>query len=140
MTDLPDINVWLGLSDPNHPMHESATAYWHDEASPSLAFCRTTALGLPRLLCRQTYAGGVSFSSDEAWRIYLDWRASRGVSLLADPAGVEERLQAFVDSGIVLPRLWTDAYLAAFAISAGLRLVTFDKDFERFPGLVLLRL
>jgi len=30
------------------------------------------------------------------------------------------------------PRLWTDAYLAALSMSAGLRLVTFDRDFERF--------
>ena len=31
--------------------------------------------------------------------------------------------------------LWTDAYLAAFAKCAELRLVTFDKGFTRFPGL-----
>jgi predicted nucleic acid-binding protein len=36
--------------------------------------------------------------------------------------------------------LLTDAYLAAFAESAGLRMVTFDKDFERFDGLDCLRL
>ncbi|MFY7913869.1 MAG: PIN domain-containing protein [Rubrivivax sp.] len=29
-------------------------------------------------------------------------------------------------------RLWTDAYLAALARASGLRLVTFDRDFERF--------
>ena len=37
-------------------------------------------------------------------------------------------------------RLLTDAYLAAFAASAGLRSVTFDKDFDRFDGLDCLRL
>jgi predicted nucleic acid-binding protein len=37
-------------------------------------------------------------------------------------------------------RLLTDAYLAAFAKSAALRLVTFDKDFDRFDGLHSLRL
>ncbi len=35
-----------------------------------------------------------------------------------------------------------DAYLAAFAVSAGMRLVTFDKDFRKFvphePDLLLL--
>ena len=34
----------------------------------------------------------------------------------------------------------TDAYLAAFALSAGLRLVTFDQGFALFPGLDLLLL
>ena len=32
-------------------------------------------------------------------------------------------------------RLCTDAYLAALAISNGWRLVSFDRDFERFGGL-----
>ena len=32
----------------------------------------------------------------------------------------------------VPPRLWTDAYLAATAQAGGLRLVTLDRDFERF--------
>jgi predicted nucleic acid-binding protein len=35
---------------------------------------------------------------------------------------------------------WTDAYLAAFARSAGLRLVTFDRGFARFSGLEVLLL
>jgi predicted nucleic acid-binding protein len=35
---------------------------------------------------------------------------------------------------------WTDAYLAAFAVSSGARLVTFDSDFGRFGGLACLRL
>ncbi|WVN41054.1 hypothetical protein AOB54_05970 [beta proteobacterium MWH-UniP1] len=41
---------------------------------------------------------------------------------------------------ITPPKYLTDAYLAAFAVCSGLRLVTFDKDFERFEGLSLLRL
>ena len=38
------------------------------------------------------------------------------------------------------PRLFTDAYFAALARRAGLRRVTFDRDFERFDRLALLRL
>jgi len=34
-------------------------------------------------------------------------------------------------------KLVTDAYLAAFAIAASRRLVTFDKDFRQFRGLEL---
>jgi predicted nucleic acid-binding protein len=37
-------------------------------------------------------------------------------------------------------RLLTDAYFAALARRAGLRLVTFDGDFERFGQLPVLRL
>jgi predicted nucleic acid-binding protein len=72
--------------------------------------------------------------------MYESWRSKKGISLQPDPDGVEERLAHFVRLGIVIPRLWTDAYLAAFAISARLRLVTFDKDYKSFPGLNLLLL
>lgn len=30
------------------------------------------------------------------------------------------------------PKVWMDAYLAAFAITSGLRFVTFDRDFQKF--------
>ena len=33
------------------------------------------------------------------------------------------------------PKLWMDAYLAAFAIAADVELVTTDKAFGRFEGL-----
>ena len=32
----------------------------------------------------------------------------------------------------VSPKVWMDAYLAAFAIAAGLRLATLDKDFNNY--------
>jgi predicted nucleic acid-binding protein len=35
---------------------------------------------------------------------------------------------------------WTDAYLAAFAMASGSRLVTFDAHFHRYPGLEFLHL
>lgn len=35
---------------------------------------------------------------------------------------------------------WTDAYLAAFAAAGGHRLVAFDADFSRYPGLAFLHL
>jgi predicted nucleic acid-binding protein len=54
------------------------------------------------------------------------------VGLLAEPEGCDDALQAILGAGPLPPRGWTDAYLAALARSAGLRLVTFDRDFERF--------
>jgi uncharacterized protein len=54
--------------------------------------------------------------------------------------GVEPFLQSWSSAKQWSPRYWTDAYLAAFAISAGLRMVTFDRDFEKFEGLSLLLL
>ena len=58
-----------------------------------------------------------------------------GVSMaLAEHAGWEVFRQLLC-SGELPPRLCTDAYLAALAIANGWRLVSFDRDFERFEGL-----
>jgi predicted nucleic acid-binding protein len=37
-------------------------------------------------------------------------------------------------------RMWTDSYLAAFALASKSRLVSFDGDFNRFAGLDFLHL
>ena len=49
-----------------------------------------------------------------------------------EPASCDQHLQALVGQGSLPPRLWTDAYLSALALGSGLRLVTFDTDFQRF--------
>jgi predicted nucleic acid-binding protein len=56
------------------------------------------------------------------------------VGLLADPPGLDDTIaQLLGRRGEPQPiRLWTDMCLAATAQSAGLRMVTFDRDFERF--------
>ena len=35
----------------------------------------------------------------------------------------------------VSPKVWSDAYLASFAQSAGMDLVTFDQDFRQYQGI-----
>lgn len=48
--------------------------------------------------------------------------------------------ERFAITGRLSPNLWTDDYLAAFAVRSGLRLVSFDKGFSRFDGLAPLTL
>ena len=43
-----------------------------------------------------------------------------------------------VKHGLASPKLWMDAYLAAFAIAAKQQLVTTDKAFRQFKDLDLL--
>ena len=63
-----------------------------------------------------------------------------GVSMgAAEHAGWEVFHQLLCSSGLP-PRFCTDAYLAALAIANGWRLVSFDRDFERFEGLERLTL
>ena len=77
-------------------------------------------------------------SVKDAWQVYKQWREHAGINLAPEPAGIDSCLNKWVDDGVVIHRSWTDAYLAAFAVTASHRLVTFDKGFGRFPELELL--
>ncbi len=132
--DLPDINVWLALAVQEHPHHAAARQYWASvqAAGTSLWFCRVTMLGLVRLLCQPKVVGEGALAPAAAWSAYQRFRAAQGVGLLAEPQGCDLQLHALVVQASLPTRLWTDAYLAALSLSAGLRLVTFDRDFHRF--------
>jgi toxin-antitoxin system PIN domain toxin len=132
--DLPDINVWLALAVQEHPHHAAARAYWTDVQAEgaSLWFCRVTMLGLVRLLCQPKVVGEGALAPAAAWAAYQRFRAVTGVGLLSEPEGSDLQLHALVAQSPLPARLWTDAYLAALSRAAGLRLVTFDRDFHRF--------
>jgi predicted nucleic acid-binding protein len=72
--------------------------------------------------------------------MYHEFMALPNVRLLAEPITLDLHFQALATQGNFPHRLWTDAYLAAFAIAGGSRLVSFDADFTRFPGLNFLHL
>jgi uncharacterized protein len=75
-----------------------------------------------------------------AWKNLQEFLALPEVECLAEPAGLDPRLGDLCNLGRTSPNLWTDAYLAAFAKCAGLRLITFDDGFSRFRGVELLLL
>ena len=140
LTDLLDVNVWFAISVGEHPHHPRALRYWHDESDERLAFCRVTALALLRLLTNATVMNGQPLHAGEAWSTYRAWLGRDDVTAAREPAGCDTILGRWAANGIIQPRLWTDAYLAAFARSGGMRLVTFDRDYRRFEGLDLLEL
>ena len=58
-----------------------------------------------------------------------------------EPAGLDLHWREFALRDTASPTLWMDAYLAAFALAGGYRMVTTDTGFRQFSGLdlVLLR-
>jgi len=70
----------------------------------------------------------------DVWLV-LAWLQQPGVSLASEERGGWEVFHQLLRNGGLPPRLCTDAYLAALAITHGWRLVSFDRDFERFEGL-----
>jgi hypothetical protein len=51
---------------------------------------------------------------------------------------VQARWRSYAARDSVSPKLWTNAWLAAFAATGRHRLVTIDTAFAQFPGLDLL--
>lgn len=137
--DLPDVNVWLALSVPEHVHHRAAMHWWQQGAAPACHFNRVTMLGLVRLLTQPKVMGAGALDARAATSVWRRWSALPEITLRPDPPGLDGAM-AEVAAADLPSRLLTDAYLAAFAMQAGMRLVTFDADFGRFSGLAWLRL
>lgn len=140
MSDLLDANVWVALVAADHVHHERALHYWQEESAESVAFCRVTALAFLRLVTNAHIMQQAVLTSGEAWALLQEWLRLPEVSFLNEPVGLDEQLGQFSGLLSIRPKLWTDAYLAAFAIAGNHRIVTFDGDFQKFPGLNLLLL
>ena len=134
--DLLDVNVWLALAVEGHPQHKAALKAWSQLTRPS--FCRLTQLGLLRLLCNPLVMGGAVLEPAAAWEAYEQLTHGGAAEFVDEPAGLDARLKCFANGAKAARDFWTDAYLAAFARCAGLRLVSFDSGFTRYKELAFL--
>jgi len=140
MPDLLDANVWVALSVTDHVHHQRSLDYWGASDVSEFAFCRVTQLALLRLLSNRHLLGDSALDGHAAWEALRVWRASPLVTYIEEPPALDEILGAWGGQLDVRGKQWTDAYLAAFATAAGVRLVSFDSDFARYPGLSWLHL
>jgi len=125
---LPDINVWLALYFDGHGHHVSANRWYRSlDPSPALVFCRQTQLGLFRLLSTEVVMDGNGHTQRQCWRIFDEWVENDQARFLDEPHGMTKLLRNTTSDEVIAPKMWMDAYLAAFAEAAGLRLVTFDR-------------
>jgi toxin-antitoxin system PIN domain toxin len=138
--DLPDLNVWLALAWSSHPHHAAALAYWERQAAPRVLFCGVTALGLIRLITQAKVMGEARLSASEASALQRRLADQPGVSLMREEEAAWSLLHVLLTGHSLASRDITDAWLAALALSQGLRLVSFDAGFGRFDGLSWLHL
>lgn len=138
--DLCDSNVWLALALSGHVHHRAARA-WFDAVTDagSVLFCRATQQTFLRLLTNAAVLspyGNPPLTNRQAWDACRALLADDRIVLrTAEPPGLEALWKRFAVRGTASPKLWMDAYLAAFALAAGCRLVTTDVAFEQFAGL-----
>ena len=127
----PDINVWLALLIEDHVHRPAALAWWRVGWSDQIAFSRLTQIGVLRLLTTPAAMNGQPLSMAEAWSahdyLYLDDR----VVFLPEPPMLERRFRNAASGDQASPKLWADAYIAAFAEATGAQVVTFDRALAR---------
>jgi uncharacterized protein len=137
--NLLDTNVWLALRLDTHTFHEAARDWFSAlPADGSAYFCRATQQSLLRLLTTngmmRLYGLDPQTNAD-AWRTYESFRADARIGYVPEPDGIDELWPKLAARATASPKLWMDAYLAAFAIKADLALVTTDAAFNQFDGL-----
>jgi uncharacterized protein len=131
-----DTNVWLAALFPSHPFHLKAQEALQQATSTQPAlWCRATQQSFVRLASTPTLhqAYDAKGMTNRDVLVALDaLQALPQVALRDEPAGTYTLWRTLAASDTASPKVWMDAYLAAFAIAGGLRMVTLDRDFKNF--------
>jgi uncharacterized protein len=132
----PDINVWVALAYRGHQHHPVASSWFEGLKSGTAGFCRLTQLGFLRLLTHPLVMRDEVKTQLEAWKAYDLLASSSRVDFYPEPNSddIEGELRSLTATDRFAPQQWPDAYLAAFAKVAGLRLVTFDRGLSKLAG------
>ena len=131
-----DTNVWIAAVFSTHPFHDVARRRLLDATPSSPAiFCRATQISFLRLASTPTLHrayGAEGMSNNDALVALNVFEALEQVRVQDEPAGTVTQWHAMAGCSSASPKVWMDAYLAAFAIAGGLRLLTLDRDFGNF--------
>ena len=129
----PDVNVWLAIVVERHVLNGPASAWWNQDQSDAIGFCRFTQLGLLRHLTNASTMKGSPLTNRQAWKIFETLRTDARVCFFPEWPALEGLFKSYSDVNQAATNLWGDAYLAAYAAVNEATLVTFDKGFSRYP-------
>jgi toxin-antitoxin system PIN domain toxin len=138
MTCIADANVLFPLLVQGHTGYEVAKAWWDEQPDTTVGTCLLTRLAVLRLLTNRVAMNGAPVRPDDAlkaWNKLSD--DPRSFHIDTEPADHEPRFVSLVSAREPTPNLWTDAWLAALAMSLDYELTTFDRGFKSFRGLKL---
>ncbi len=134
MICFPDVNVWISLIVVEHIHHRTARAWYERGEWDALIFSRVTQMGVLRLLTNAHVMGRRVVSAHGAWAVMDELRANQSIRMAAEPPGLEIVWRELLPVSQSGSNFWTDAYLAAFARTAGYTLVTFDRAFAKYKN------
>lgn len=132
---LADVNIWLSLVFEIHEHNPTVTA-WFDNVEPGqVGICRHAQNGFLRLATNPAVFVEDAVSTSRAWDLYDALISDERVVFVSEPEGLERDWRAFTEGLGYYSKVWSDAYLAAFASTSGMTVVTLDKGFGQFRGL-----
>jgi toxin-antitoxin system PIN domain toxin len=132
---LADINVLLALVFEAHVHHPTAVEWFNTVPDESCFVCRVTQSGFLRLASNPALFGDEALSLSDAWACYDTLMSDTRMEFEAEPLGLDHMWRRLTTAKTYSPKVWTDAYLAAFAITGSLTLVTLDKAVASIPDL-----
>lgn len=139
MTYLLDTSSALAILHGRHENHAMALRWLDTICEPgAIGICRVAEVGMFRLLTQRSVMGAHTVSPAEAWaaveKMYEDDRFVPA----QEPYNLPKIWRSLVTGLHANSVADTDAYLAAFAQAAGLSVVTFDSNYQRFTDAKLL--
>lgn len=135
MGALVDVNVLVALLHARHVHCARAVAWLESQtAERAIAICRVAQMGALRILTHPSVMREDVRTAQEFWQGWTELMNDDRFSQVDEPAEIEAAWQEVTSPfrrGTVAE---TDAYLAAFAIAAKHRIVSFDRGMRRFAG------
>jgi len=131
-----DSNVWLALTFSAHPHHSLAKKIFATKTRESPAcFCRATQQSFLRLATTPALLrayGAEGFTNLDAVSLIAALTKLPNIQMLPEPLELEPLWHRLAGLQTASPKVWMDAYLAAFAIRHEAEFVTLDRDFRNF--------
>jgi len=136
---LIDSNLWVALTFSGHPFHAEGQEMLSRFSKKNPAnFCEATERSWLRLITTpavQKSCQSKIVTNATALELRSLWMADPGIKFLNhEPEGTRELWHQLAGISSASPKVWMDAYLAAFAISGEMPFLTLDRDFQKYES------
>ena len=132
---IPDVNVLLYAVNADAPFHVRSKRWIERSLSgqETIGFDWVVLLGFLRLSTKRQVMPS-PMSVEDAWSEIAGWTGRRIARIIVPDTTHAARLRTLTEQVGTGGNLTTDAHIAALALANDARVCSFDRDFERFPG------
>lgn len=122
-----DANVWLALLWNRHIHSEKVHDWFQSARDEQFFYCRFTQITVLRLLTTEAVMGEDVRTMSQTWHLWQQASADPHIAFLPEPEALSEEFRARSSLSSKSPKVWADAYLLAFTVVSGVKLVTLDN-------------